>query len=1023
MKFKLKYLFMFLVMFSLALCADFAFNKHDYSYVEQQAVQAEDEIVIPSKYCLRDDYFLLTTNQHGQGLCWDFASSTVFTTAVMHSTNQYIDYSEGWISETYAKQSSYYTPGDGGYFGAFENAIRDYGIIQEQDFNYSESYQVSRENVNDMYEYFSQFSDKGIINNYKTKSYSVSHYADEETKQYQRNLIKRHIMTQSALYVSFGWATGSAKYNGRTIYFKHPNPESTVGGHALTIVGWDDDLEVVFNNVRYKGAWLFLNSWGDGSGYHGIYYIFYDDKQVSSFSGYVYNEIYDDLYFFNKIEDSTAQFNTNLKGAFTGTFEATSNETKQKNIFTDPNNVSLTYSYKISDNTRVSNISIFNLQQDVTKDFVISNDTRNKLITITAKDTLALSTYKIKFTYTNGTKTESSCGAFSIINGTETEYASVSISPSASTNTNFNMNLVGPLNNCLKQISYSTEGTTGQMSVSMRMSTYSGAYYVKVLNAETGVQLQTSYISPTLMSSVGVNFPFNLGLTNHYKLIIVGENGENSVDIFILKINASEGEVHARVNYTLFDGKNNEENASSCVVSKDKMAVIKSPTRDGYGFCGWYYSSDYSKSSMLKNSGEDFYLDLDHAIHHEQYSTYWARYNEEIAPLIFYSYIIYAKWIKLEDDVEYYKIVSTANGNGEISEVGIIYVPENSNKLFSINSVGYIVTEIYLDGVLIPNMFYDQFLRDGVEFPNITDNHSLMITFVARTDITYYVCHWLEALDETEYEANGKYYELPIVEIFYDSADKMTQAKAKTFDHFVAQSFVQEKIKPTDDTMINIYYHREKFNVTITFSGAGITDSTKFDINEEVLYGQTKTYSLCPIGYKVVNCVVDNVQSYEKSITFKNIKANHKVQVSLEVEKYNITFANMQNGQLYCKGTTSDIDVGAVRTFTVIADEGYKVKEVKVNGESVEINNNNQFSILISKDLFIEATFEENIKVDPDQGGGDSQSDAGQGEGIIENKTDNGSMGMPIVFISACVVGPIVLIALWFIIKKKRMSL
>ena len=398
MRFKLRYLFMFLVMFGVAVCADLAFNKNDYSYQAEQTVQAE-EVVIPSKYCLRDDYFLLTTNQHGQGLCWDFASSTVFTTAVMESTNQYIDYSEAWISESYSHTSTYYIPGDGGYFGAFEDAIRRNGIIQEQDFNYSESYQVSKENTNDLWDYFSQFSDKGIVGNYKTKTYSVSHYADEETKEYQRNLIKRHILTQSALYVSFGWATGSAKYNGRTIWFKHPNPENTSGGHALTVVGWDDDLEVVFNNVKYKGAWLFLNSWGDSSGYHGIYYIFYDDKQVSSFSGYVYNEIYDDLYFFNKLEDSTAQFTTTLKGAFTGTFEETTNETKQKNIFTDPNNVSLTYSYKISPNTSITDISIFNFQSDVTDDFVIRNDKNNKLITITAKGKLELSTYKIVFTY------------------------------------------------------------------------------------------------------------------------------------------------------------------------------------------------------------------------------------------------------------------------------------------------------------------------------------------------------------------------------------------------------------------------------------------------------------------------------------------------------------------------------------------------------------------------------------------------------------------------------------------------
>ena len=44
---------------------------------------------LPDAYCMRDEYFIQTKNQHNQGLCWDFASSMAFTTtaaAVRSST-------------------------------------------------------------------------------------------------------------------------------------------------------------------------------------------------------------------------------------------------------------------------------------------------------------------------------------------------------------------------------------------------------------------------------------------------------------------------------------------------------------------------------------------------------------------------------------------------------------------------------------------------------------------------------------------------------------------------------------------------------------------------------------------------------------------------------------------------------------------------------------------------------------------------------------------------------------------------
>ena len=63
-------------------------------------------------------------------------------------------------------------------------------------------------------------------------------------------------------------------------YFLPPNEmDSVVGGHAMCIVGWNDDLEMTSQDkiITTKGAFILLNSWGIDSkiGKNGMVYIPY----------------------------------------------------------------------------------------------------------------------------------------------------------------------------------------------------------------------------------------------------------------------------------------------------------------------------------------------------------------------------------------------------------------------------------------------------------------------------------------------------------------------------------------------------------------------------------------------------------------------------------------------------------------------------------------------------------------------------------------------------------------------------
>ncbi|HOM93665.1 MAG TPA: lectin like domain-containing protein [Candidatus Saccharicenans sp.] len=89
------------------------------------------------------------------------------------------------------------------------------------------------------------------------------------------SLVKQAIMDYGAVYVDMVWDDSS--YN--STYKAYYNPGNTGGGHAVAIVGWDDNFEASkFNTAPAgNGAFIVKNSWGANWGDHGYFYVSYYD--------------------------------------------------------------------------------------------------------------------------------------------------------------------------------------------------------------------------------------------------------------------------------------------------------------------------------------------------------------------------------------------------------------------------------------------------------------------------------------------------------------------------------------------------------------------------------------------------------------------------------------------------------------------------------------------------------------------------------------------------------------------------
>ena len=83
----------------------------------------------------------------------------------------------------------------------------------------------------------------------------------------------------------------------RTNYYYPDNLKATDGGHAVVIVGWDDNYSKMnfVTTPPGDGAFICKNSWGTESGDDGYFYISYYDKYIARASCNDYNAVFYDI--------------------------------------------------------------------------------------------------------------------------------------------------------------------------------------------------------------------------------------------------------------------------------------------------------------------------------------------------------------------------------------------------------------------------------------------------------------------------------------------------------------------------------------------------------------------------------------------------------------------------------------------------------------------------------------------------------------------------------------------------------
>lgn len=290
----------------------------DTTVIDYVGDTTKEDKVIPSSYDLRNvdgkNYVSPVGNQGSLGLCWTFSTTgaaesyllkkgdTSYNSSSTLFSQRQIDYAtaNNGIKDYKSEYKSFIDRGlgDGGNFFVSTVALANgVSLYNSNNFKAYSDTDYEKMELMDVLSYSkSDYEVNGTINMpinaYRASDDNLT--ADEKVKRENYlNSVKSYLMKYGAAYVStyMGCSHNDSTLNSTLI---DAYACSFTGGHAMSIIGWDDDIEYkycVSNNQHYsynsncsdvvsgKGVWIIKNSWGN---YNTPYlYLTYDSYSSS----------------------------------------------------------------------------------------------------------------------------------------------------------------------------------------------------------------------------------------------------------------------------------------------------------------------------------------------------------------------------------------------------------------------------------------------------------------------------------------------------------------------------------------------------------------------------------------------------------------------------------------------------------------------------------------------------------------------------------------------------------------------
>lgn len=235
---------------------------------------SDSNSVLLSSYSSVDYGYVTSVKSQQYNDCWAYASIGAFESALLKSGIKPDNFSENHMN-------LWATTREGN-----EGWIRDYNgsAYAETSLGYLASWQGPVDS--------SKIDPLNVTNNIApqdlpTNITSIGATAIEYIDCSDLSNVKRALLRFGGIYASYSQSTLCTS-NDFSSYFLPVDSDIVGNGHAIEIVGWDDNYSKtnfkVVNGISPKndGAWLIKNSWGNYNSLNGYFWISYEDKYLLS---------------------------------------------------------------------------------------------------------------------------------------------------------------------------------------------------------------------------------------------------------------------------------------------------------------------------------------------------------------------------------------------------------------------------------------------------------------------------------------------------------------------------------------------------------------------------------------------------------------------------------------------------------------------------------------------------------------------------------------------------------------------
>ncbi|MFI5252140.1 MAG: T9SS type A sorting domain-containing protein, partial [Bacteroidota bacterium] len=271
--------------------------------------------------------------------------------------------------------------------------------------------------------------------------------------------------------------------------------------------------------------------------------------------------------------------------------------------------------------------------------------------------------------------------------------------------------------------------------------------------------------------------------------------------------------------------------------------------------------------------------------------------------------------------INVFTITASAGSNGTITPSGAVSVNYNTSQHFSIApATGYHVDSLIIDGSPItPDTQYT--------FTGVTANHTIRAHFAINVFII-----------TASTGSNGTITPSGAVSINYNTSQHFSIAPATGYH---VDSLIIDGSPITPDTQytftgvtanhaIRAHFAINVFTITASAGSNGtITPSGAVSVN----YNTSQHFSIAPAtGYHVDSLIIDGSPiTSDTQYTFTGVTANHTIRVHFAINQFIITAIAETHGIITPSGSVK-VDSGASQSFTIIANAGYHIDSVIVDG-------------------------------------------------------------------------------------------